>query len=86
MAYYRDLRQFLDALQAHDVETWSWANITTDPATGANVIGFSTGYGDGGYPVYAGIGRDGRVVAVVIDLLVLPWRWLGRIGTINRLQ
>jgi hypothetical protein len=36
--------------------------------------------------VYAGIGRDGRVVAVVIDLLVLPWRWLGRIGTINRLQ
>jgi hypothetical protein len=81
-----DIDLFLDALQAHDVKTWSWANITTDPATGANVIGFSTGYGDGGYPVYAGIGRDGRVVAVVIDLLVLPWRWLGRIGTINRLQ
>jgi hypothetical protein len=75
---------FLDALQAHDVNTWSWTNITTDPATGANVIGFSTGYGDGGFPVYAGLGRDGRVVAVVIDLLVLPWRWLGRIGMVTR--
>lgn len=75
---------FLDVLEAHDVNTWSWANITTDPATGANVIGFSTGYGDGGFPVYAGLGRDGRVVAIVIDLLVLPWRWLGRIGMVTR--
>ncbi|HEY8989764.1 MAG TPA: DUF4241 domain-containing protein [Candidatus Limnocylindrales bacterium] len=73
---------FFETLEAHSVKTWGWANIVTDPASGANVIGFSTGYGDGGYPVYAGIGKDGRVDAVVIDLLVLPWRWLARIGPV----
>jgi uncharacterized protein DUF4241 len=75
---------YLDVINASSVNTWAWANITTDPASGANVIGFSTGYGDGGFPVYAGIGRDGKVVSVVIDCLVLPWRWVGRIGTIAR--
>jgi hypothetical protein len=75
---------YLDVINASSVDTWAWANITTDPASGANVIGFSTGYGDGGYPVYAGIGRDGKVVSVVIDFFVLPWRWLGRIGSITR--
>jgi Protein of unknown function (DUF4241) len=79
-----DGQVYIDALDAHNVNTWSWANIATDPASGANVIGFSTGYGDGGYPVYSGIDRDGRVVSIVIDLLVLPWRWLGRIGTVTR--
>jgi Protein of unknown function (DUF4241) len=78
-----DGQLFLDALEAHDVNTWSWANITTDPVSGANVIGFSTGYGDGGFPVYAGLAGDGRVVSVVIDLLVVPWRWLARIGKIT---
>lgn len=73
---------FLDVLTAHNVNTWTWANIVTDRATGANIIGFSTGYGDGGFPVYAGIGNDGRVVAVVIDLLVLPWRWLALVGRV----
>ena len=75
---------YLDVINATSVDTWAWANITTDPASGANVIGFSTGYGDGGYPVYAGIGRDGKVVSVVIDLVVLPWRWLDRTGTITQ--
>ena len=74
---------YLDVLNANSVDTWAWANITTDPVSGANVIGFSTGYGDGGYPVYAGLGRDGKVASVVIDFVVLPWRWLGRVGTIS---
>jgi hypothetical protein len=73
---------YFDTLEAHSVNTWGWANLVTDPASGANVIGFSTGYGDGGFPVYAGIGRDGQVVAVVIDLLVLPWRWLALVGPV----
>ncbi|HEX5823754.1 MAG TPA: DUF4241 domain-containing protein [Candidatus Limnocylindrales bacterium] len=79
-----DGQVYLEAIQAHNVNTWSWSNITTEPVSGANVIGFSTGYGDGGFPVYAGIDKDDRVVAVVIDLLVLPWRWLGRIGMVTR--
>ncbi len=73
---------YLEAIEAHSIKSWGWANITTDAATGANVIGFSTGYGDGGYPVYAGFSEDGRIASVVIDLLVLPWRWLDRVGTV----
>lgn len=32
-----------------------------------NAVAFSTGYGDGLYPVYANINEDGRVGLVVID-------------------
>ena len=34
---------------------------------GSNAVAFSTGYGDGLYPVYADITEDGRVGLVVID-------------------
>jgi len=34
---------------------------------GSNAVAFSTGYGDGLYPVYADITEDGRVGMVVID-------------------
>ena len=34
---------------------------------GASAVAFSTGYGDGLYPVYAQINDDGRVAVVVID-------------------
>jgi hypothetical protein len=34
-----------------------------------NAVVFSTGYGDGLYPVYAYINEDGRVAKVVIDFV-----------------
>lgn len=34
---------------------------------GANAVAFSTGYGDGLYPVYAQINDDERVALIVID-------------------
>jgi hypothetical protein len=34
---------------------------------GSSAVAFSTGYGDGLYPVYADINEDGRVGLVVID-------------------
>jgi hypothetical protein len=34
---------------------------------GATAVAFSTGYGDGLYPVYADITEDGRVGMIVID-------------------
>jgi hypothetical protein len=34
---------------------------------GSSAVAFSTGYGDGLYPVYADIDEDGRVGLVVID-------------------
>ena len=34
---------------------------------GFNAVAFSTGYGDGLYPVYADITEDGRVGLIVVD-------------------
>lgn len=36
---------------------------------GNQAVAFSTGYGDGLYPVYAEITEDGRVARVVIDFV-----------------
>ena len=35
----------------------------------ANAVVFSTGYGDGVYPVYAELNEDGRVARVVIEFI-----------------
>jgi hypothetical protein len=35
----------------------------------ASAVAFSTGYGDGLYPVYAEINEDGRVAKIVIDFI-----------------
>ena len=41
----------------------------------SNIVLFSTGYGDGGYPVYVGFDADGRPTRVVIDFLISStWR------------
>jgi hypothetical protein len=75
--------QYLEVLERHTTSTWSWLDITTDVATGANILGFSTGFGDGRFPVVAGFDTDGRIVSVVLDHLVVPWAWLGRIGPVQ---
>jgi hypothetical protein len=36
---------------------------------GNSAVVFSTGYGDGLYPVYAEINEDGRVAKIVIDFM-----------------
>ncbi len=36
---------------------------------GANAVVFSTGYGDGYYPVYAEINDEGRVAKIVIEFI-----------------
>jgi len=43
----------------------------TDPDSGANLVAFSSGWGDGSYPVWAGRDADGRVCRLVADLLVV---------------
>lgn len=42
-----------------------------DPETGANLIAFWIGWGDGVYPVWVGRGADGAVACVVADGQVL---------------
>jgi hypothetical protein len=40
-------------------------------APGVNAIAFNTGWGDGGYPVWIGGTRDGRVGCFIVDTLML---------------
>jgi hypothetical protein len=42
-----------------------WANMRVNEVTGANIIAFSVGVGDGFYSSYFGYGADNRVVEVV---------------------
>jgi hypothetical protein len=43
----------------------------TDPRTGTNVITFSSGWGDGGYPAWLGRNDRGDIVCFVVDTEVL---------------
>jgi Protein of unknown function (DUF4241) len=45
--------------------------VLEDPETGTNLIAFSSGWGDGAYPVWLGRCADGQVACVVADTLVL---------------
>ncbi|HEX9937912.1 MAG TPA: DUF4241 domain-containing protein [Longimicrobium sp.] len=57
------------------VDTWSWVNYVLDPDTGANVIAFSSGWGDGVYPSYWGLDETGAPVYLVTDFRVFsPFR------------
>ena len=58
-------------LDAHQVFSWSWAEMVLDAASGANVIVFSSGWGDGVYGSYFGYDTSGQVVALVTDFGVL---------------
>lgn len=47
------------------------ATVETDATTHANVVAFTSGFGDGSYPSYAGFDRDGKVVVVLTDFGIL---------------
>lgn len=49
------------------VYTWAWLNTVLTPATGVNVVAFSSGYGDGEYPSYWGYDANGEVACLVTD-------------------
>jgi hypothetical protein len=68
---HEDDDEFFEALSRTYVPTWSWTNLIVDEATGANVIAFSSGYGDGSYPSYWGHDLTGQRVALVTDFVVL---------------
>lgn len=49
------------------------ANITLPLATGGeNIVVFHSGWGDGYYPILGGYDAAGRMVAVHVDLMVIP--------------
>lgn len=53
---------------------FAWAWTTLDPSTGANIVAFPAGIGDGTYAAYFGIAEDESPVCLIIDfgLLVRP--------------
>jgi len=79
------------AKQARSPEDWLFAamkpvgpgegvNVCVDPASGANLIAFHSGIGDGTYPSYFGFDAAGAAVALVTDFEIVdlgagrhPW-------------
>jgi hypothetical protein len=53
------------------LDTWDWGNFELDVVSGANVITFKSGLGDGVYPSYFGFDSEGNVTGLVTDLLVI---------------
>jgi hypothetical protein len=70
--------QIAEGMDKTYVDTWSWANICLNPATGANIICFSTGLGDGAYASYFGYGEKGGVLCLVTDFGLFEDKELSR--------
>jgi hypothetical protein len=68
--------QLQNLLEDHQMYTCSWANMCVDRRLGANVIAFSSGWGDGVYPTYIGIDRERKIISVVTDFHVCPKSFL----------
>jgi uncharacterized protein DUF4241 len=47
------------------------AQVEVDDAGGANVVAFASGFGDGAYPTFVGIDRNGRPAVVLTDFGIL---------------
>ena len=69
-AWSFDVFDAFDSLTAHD------SLVTEYPIDDAtNLVLFTTGYGDGGYPVFVGLGADGEPTRYVIDFLLIHLAW-----------
>ena len=64
--YYETL---IDDMEKTYRNTWSWLDVKFGEA---NLLAFSSGYGDGFYATYAGFDSVGGVAVVVTDFGVLP--------------
>jgi hypothetical protein len=57
----------VDEFLSHAVNTWHWANVRVDTSTGANLVGFASGWGDGRYASYWGYDAHDDVVCLMTD-------------------
>lgn len=57
----------MDKNQFEDSPVASWANLRVSDETEANVIAFSTGFGDGGYTSYWGYDATNNLTSLVTD-------------------
>jgi hypothetical protein len=56
----------------HDILGEGMPGSMTDPDTGANLIAYQSGWGDGLYPTWIGRDRNGNVTCFVSDMLLMP--------------
>jgi hypothetical protein len=61
----------LQVMRGEGFDAFGWANVCVDGGTGANLIAFHSGAGDGSYSVFAGYDAAGKVVAFVTDFQIL---------------
>jgi hypothetical protein len=71
-AWYDLLDRIYDSKAAHDHYVTEFAL-----APGVNLVEFSSGNGDGGYPVFVGYDASGRPTRVVVDFYLLHLDWPG---------
>ena len=58
---------------AFEAVEWAAAVVTlADPASGHNLVAFSSGWGDGSYPTWIGRTRTGEVACLVTEFFVIP--------------
>jgi hypothetical protein len=62
----------IDLLDDNPNLSWSWANFLVDEESQANVIAFSSGWGDVLYPTYFGYDVEDCIVKVITDFRLLP--------------
>jgi hypothetical protein len=59
------------AMKKNYAETRSWGSIAIEPSSGANLVGFSSGFGDGGYGTYVGMDKAGKPLVLLTDFALL---------------
>lgn len=67
-AYHEKL---IEHLEEHHADSWEWANVALDATSGANIVLFASGWGDGIYASYWGYAADGSLACLVTDFSVL---------------
>jgi hypothetical protein len=65
-----------DEMEKSYVDTWSWAEVVLDEASGLNVVTYSTGLGDGLYASYFGRDASGEVCRLVTDFALFDFEEL----------
>lgn len=56
----------------HDILGGGMSGSMTDPDSGANLIAYHSGWGDGSYPTWIGRDHGGNVTCFVSDMLLMP--------------
>jgi hypothetical protein len=64
-------QRITDTIEEEYVPSWGWANMVMSRTTGANLVAFSTGWGDGGYPSFWGYDAGNEVACLVSDFGLL---------------